>query len=105
MLQNSAPRRRSRIPFQLDQLLEVGGSAVAARIVDEARQFFDQTFFSGQTVTPELASTGTGLIARAVQHCGIRDWIGAVQRFDDPRRLSGLDLQQPQSGRAPLGQA
>ncbi|WP_244540073.1 hypothetical protein [Methylobacterium sp. 13MFTsu3.1M2] len=44
-------------------------------MVDEARQFFDQTFFSGQTVTPELASTGTGLVARAVQHCGIRDWI------------------------------
>ncbi len=72
-----------RLLARIDRLQEVGGSAVAARMANEAWQFFDQTFFSGQMVTPELASTGTGLIARAVQHCGIRDWIGAVQRFDE----------------------
>ncbi|SEI16181.1 HDIG domain-containing protein [Methylobacterium sp. 275MFSha3.1] len=72
-----------RLLARIDHLLEVGGSAVAARMADEARQFFDRTFFSGQMVTPELASTGTGLIARAVQHCGLREWIGAVQRFDE----------------------
>ncbi len=72
-----------RLLARIDRLQEVGGSAVAARMADEARQFFDRTFFSGQMVTPELASTGAGLIARAVQHCGIRDWIGAVQRFDE----------------------
>ncbi|MGE8131416.1 HD-GYP domain-containing protein [Methylobacterium sp. NPDC080182] len=72
-----------RLLARIERLQEVGGSAVAARMADEARQFFDRTFFSGRMVTPELASTGTGLIARAVQHCGIRDWIGAVQHFDE----------------------
>ncbi|WP_173009340.1 HD domain-containing phosphohydrolase [Methylobacterium sp. P1-11] len=72
-----------RLLARIDRLQEVGGSAIAARMADEARQFFDRTFLSGHTITPELASTGTGLIARAVQHCGIRDWIGAVQRFDE----------------------
>jgi hypothetical protein len=72
-----------RLLDRIDRLQEVGGSAVAVRMADEARQFFDRTFFSGRTVTPELASTGTGLIARAVQQCGIRDWVRAVQRFDE----------------------
>ena len=72
-----------RLRARIDRLLEVGGSAVATRMADEARQFFDEIFFSDQIVTPELASTGTGLIARAVQQCGIRDWIRAVQRFDE----------------------
>ncbi|MET3414855.1 HD domain-containing phosphohydrolase [Methylobacterium sp. 1030] len=72
-----------RLLARIDRLQEVGGSAVAARMADEARQFFDRTFFSDQIVTPELASTGTGLIARAMLHCGIRDWLRAVQRFDE----------------------
>jgi putative nucleotidyltransferase with HDIG domain len=72
-----------RLLDRIDRLQEVGGSAVAARMADEARLFFDRTFFSGRTVTPEYASIGTGLIARAVQQCGIRDWIQAVQRFDE----------------------
>ncbi|MGU3469349.1 HD-GYP domain-containing protein [Methylobacterium sp. C33D] len=72
-----------RLLDRIDRLQEIGGSAVIARMADEARQFFDRAFFSGQVITPELASTGTGLIARAVQHCGVRDWIRAVQRFDE----------------------
>ncbi|MEE7505211.1 metal-dependent phosphohydrolase [Methylobacterium mesophilicum] len=72
-----------RLLARIDRLQVVGGSAVAARMAEEARQFFDRTFFSDQIVTPELASTGTGLIARAVQHCGIREWLRAVQRFDE----------------------
>ncbi|MEE7491483.1 HD-GYP domain-containing protein [Methylobacterium oryzae] len=72
-----------RLLDRIDRLQEVGGSVAAARMADEARQFFDLTFFSGQTVTPQCASVGTGLIARAVQQCGVRHWIRAVQRFDE----------------------
>ncbi|WP_342447363.1 HD-GYP domain-containing protein [Methylobacterium platani] len=72
-----------RVAGRIDRLQEEGGSTAAARLAEEARQFFGRTFFSGQTVTPELASTGTGLIARAVQRCGIRDWVQAVRRFDE----------------------
>ncbi|MGU3421786.1 HD-GYP domain-containing protein [Methylobacterium sp. D54C] len=72
-----------RLLARIDRLQKVGGSAAAAHMADEARQFFERTFFSEQIVTPELASTGSCLIARAVQHCGIRDWIRAVQRFDE----------------------
>ena len=57
--------------------------ASATKLASEARQFFIQTFFSGHPVTPELVTTGTELITRAVQDSGIRDWVGAVQRFDD----------------------
>lgn len=67
----------------IDRLADQGGPAAAAKLAQEARQFFVQTFFSTQTITPELASVGTGLIARAVQKAGIRDWIRAVQRFDE----------------------
>jgi putative nucleotidyltransferase with HDIG domain len=68
---------------RIDWLMDQGGSAVAAKLADEARQFFVQTFFSGQTVTPEFATAGTALISRAVQQSGIRGWIRAVQRFDE----------------------
>ncbi len=74
-----------RLMNRIDRLRDVGGSAVAARMAEEARRFFEQAFFSGRTVTPELASTGTGLIARAVRHCGIRDWISTVRISTRPR--------------------
>lgn len=68
---------------RIDQLQEQGASAIASKLADEARQFFTQTFFSGRAITPDLAEVGTVLISRAVQQAGIRDWIRAVQLFDE----------------------
>ncbi|WP_426315488.1 HD-GYP domain-containing protein [Methylobacterium fujisawaense] len=68
---------------RIDLLSDQGGSAVAAKLAEEARQFFIQTFFSGRTITPDFARAGTELITRAVQQAGIRNWIRVVQRFDD----------------------
>ncbi len=67
----------------IEQLQDQGGSAIATELAAAARLFFVQTFFSGRAVTPELASTGAELVMRAVQQCGIRDWISAVRRFDE----------------------
>lgn len=49
----------------------------------EAKLFLSDTFFSGRAVTPELAATGTDLVSRAISETGIRDWVQAVQQFDD----------------------
>ncbi|MGE8126577.1 HD domain-containing phosphohydrolase [Methylobacterium sp. NPDC080182] len=68
---------------RIDQLSDQGGCAIAAKLAGEARQFFIQTFFSGQAITPDFARAGTTLISRAVQQAGIRNWIRAVQRFDE----------------------
>ncbi|XYD10719.1 HD-GYP domain-containing protein [Methylobacterium sp. NMS12] len=68
---------------RIDRLRDRGGSAVVAGLAEEARQFFVETFFSGRTVTPDFATAGTALITRAVQLSGIRDWMRAVQRFDE----------------------
>ncbi|SFF27111.1 HDIG domain-containing protein [Methylobacterium sp. 13MFTsu3.1M2] len=67
----------------IEQLQDQGGSPIATELAAAARLFFVQTFFSGRAVTPELASTGAELVMRAVQQCGIRDWISAVRRFDE----------------------
>ena len=55
---------------------------VQARAV-EVRQFFKQALFSGRPITPSVARIGTDLVVRAVDDSGVRDWIWAVQRFDD----------------------
>jgi len=68
---------------RIDQLQIQGISAIAIRLADEARQFFNQNFFSGRAITSEFAEAGTVLISRAVHEAGIRDWIRAIQRFDD----------------------
>ena len=57
--------------------------AVAQKHAAEAKQFLTDTFFSGRTVTPALAEAGTDLVSRAISETGIRDWVQAVQRFDD----------------------
>ncbi|MGU3480188.1 HD-GYP domain-containing protein [Methylobacterium sp. D48H] len=49
----------------------------------EARQFLKDTVFSEQPITPDLADLGTDLIERALREANIRDWIRAVQQFDD----------------------
>ncbi|XYD11938.1 HD domain-containing protein (plasmid) [Methylobacterium sp. NMS12] len=49
----------------------------------EARQFFKQALFSGKPITPSVAKIGSDLVIRAVRDSGVRDWIRAVQRFDD----------------------
>jgi putative nucleotidyltransferase with HDIG domain len=58
-------------------------SVVAQKHAAEAKQFLTDTFFSGNAVTPTLAETGTDIISRAISETGIRDWVQAVQRFDD----------------------
>jgi HD-GYP domain-containing protein (c-di-GMP phosphodiesterase class II) len=55
----------------------------AARQAQEARDFLTQAFFSGAAMTPDIAEAGTELVAQAVHEAGIRDWVRAVQRFDD----------------------
>jgi putative nucleotidyltransferase with HDIG domain len=57
-------------------------AVVQARAV-EVRQFFRQALFSGKPITPSVAKIGTHLVLRAVRDSGVRDWIQAVQRFDD----------------------
>ncbi|WP_267424449.1 HD domain-containing phosphohydrolase [Methylobacterium sp. GC_Met_2] len=78
-----AQSARDRLLDRIEWLQEAGGSAATAKIAEEARRFFVQTVLSPHTVTPECADIGTVLIARAVQQCGVRDWIRAVQRFDE----------------------
>jgi putative nucleotidyltransferase with HDIG domain len=56
--------------------------AVQARAA-EVRQFFRQTLFSGRPITPSVARIGTDLVLRAVDESGLRDWLRAVQQFDD----------------------
>ncbi len=58
-------------------------SAAARRHAREAGHFLDNVFFSGAAVTPDLADTGSELVAQAVLETGIADWVRAVQRFDD----------------------
>lgn len=48
-----------------------------------AQRFLTEVFVPGQPVTPAAIDAGTGLIARAVREVGVRDWVLAVQRFDD----------------------
>jgi putative nucleotidyltransferase with HDIG domain len=55
----------------------------AAKQANEARDFLAHAFFSGEPMTPALAETGTQLVAQAVHEAGIRDWVRAVQHFDD----------------------
>lgn len=55
----------------------------ARRLAAEARQFLVEAFFSGDAITPAVATTGSDLIARAVRESGIRHWVFAVQRFDN----------------------
>jgi putative nucleotidyltransferase with HDIG domain len=63
---------------------EIGAGEIrAGRHAHEARDFLTQAFFSGEAMTPALAETGTELVAQAVHEDGIRDWVRAVQRFDD----------------------
>ncbi len=49
----------------------------------EARQFLTEVLLSGRTITPAVAEAGADLVARAVRESGIRDWVRAVQLFDD----------------------
>lgn len=49
----------------------------------EAKQFLKQVLFSGRAITPAVADAGTDLVVRAISESGIRDWIRAVQQFDD----------------------
>ncbi len=55
----------------------------AVRSAKAAGRFLQDTFFSGQTLTPAQAETGTALVAQAIHEAGIRDWVRAVQQFDD----------------------
>ena len=60
-----------------------GSQVQATKRAHEARDFLTQAFFSTEPMTPALAETGTELVAQAVHEAGIRDWVRAVQRFDD----------------------
>ena len=53
------------------------------RQASAAKDFLTHAFFSGEPMTPALAETGTELVAQAIHEAGIRDWVRAVQRFDD----------------------
>lgn len=55
----------------------------ALRHARMAGHFLDTVFFSGEAMTPDLADTGTELVAQAILETGIADWVRAVQRFDD----------------------
>jgi putative nucleotidyltransferase with HDIG domain len=55
----------------------------AVRHARAAGRFLTDTFFSGGPMTPALVETGTELVAQAVHEAGIRDWVRAVQQFDD----------------------
>ena len=58
-------------------------ASLAERHAAAARRVLSDVFVPGGSVRPAAIDTGTGLIARAVEAAGVRDWIGAVQRFDD----------------------
>jgi putative nucleotidyltransferase with HDIG domain len=57
--------------------------AVAMRGAKAAGRFLEDTFFSGEPLTPAQIETGTELVAQAIHEVGIRDWVRAVQQFDD----------------------
>ncbi|MGH1570988.1 HD-GYP domain-containing protein [Methylobacterium sp. P31] len=78
----TAPHRLS------DAIAQLSGQPQPIRAVTQkhaagAKQFLTDTFFSGRAVTPALAETGTDLVSRAISETGIRDWVQAVQHFDD----------------------
>ncbi len=58
-------------------------SASARRHASEAGRYLDAVFFSGETLTPNLADTGTEIVAKAIHEVGIADWVRAVRRFDN----------------------
>ena len=54
-------------------------AAQAARV----SAFYTDVFVADRPITPTLIDNGTELVARAIGETGIRDWIGAMHRFDD----------------------
>ncbi|WP_449410448.1 HD-GYP domain-containing protein [Methylobacterium komagatae] len=58
-------------------------TVAARRHAGEAKRFLDEVFFSDAAMTPDLADTGSELVAQAILETGIADWVRAVQRFDD----------------------
>ena len=50
---------------------------------EEARRFYSTTFAPERPLTEQAVDTGTDFIGHAVRDTGIRDWVRAVQRFDD----------------------
>ncbi|GJD37135.1 HD-GYP domain-containing protein [Methylobacterium aerolatum] len=56
---------------------------VAVKQADKAKDYLTHAFFSGEMMTPALAEAGTELVAQAIHEAGIRDWVRAVQCFDD----------------------
>ncbi len=57
--------------------------ASTVKLANDARRFLEEMFFSGETITPQLATVGSDLITRAVEEGGVRNWVSAVQRFDN----------------------
>lgn len=55
----------------------------AVELAAEARRFLIEAFFSGETITLEVATAGSELVARAIAKTGVRDWVSAVQQFDN----------------------
>lgn len=54
-------------------------AAQAARV----SAFYTDVFVADRPITPTVIDNGTELIERAIRETGIRDWIGAIHRFDD----------------------
>ncbi|MCY1640541.1 HD-GYP domain-containing protein [Methylorubrum sp. SL192] len=84
--------RTVRAPFDLGRLWRALGAAEdpaetvppdVERRAEAARTFYGTVFVADRPVTPVMADNGTELVAQAVRETGIRDWIGAVRRFDD----------------------
>lgn len=55
----------------------------ALRTTEEARQFYATVFVPDRPLAETATDAGTDIIGRAVREAGIRDWVRAVQRFDD----------------------
>ncbi len=55
----------------------------AVRSSDAARGFYSSLFVDERPITEAPVDTGTDFVGRAVRETGIRDWVRAVQRFDD----------------------
>ncbi|MCX4195884.1 HD domain-containing protein [Methylobacterium organophilum] len=105
LLQKDAPRSRSLAvalgaslvvcaPFEIPRLraclmaLQPAAdpaplSPCALQVAREARDLISTVFVPHRPITPEIVCVGTDFIGRAIYDTGIRDWVRAVQRFDD----------------------
>lgn len=81
-LRETMGARRARICLRPDQDASPPPPG-ALRSAAEARDFLAAVFVPDRAIQPPVIAAGTDLIQRSIHHTGIRDWVRAVQRFDE----------------------